>query len=108
MIEMIDGVWVFRDMSDYGRITPITCGIRIVDNTTDGASMRAARTCGKPATYRAMTGTDDGSGQSYDERFCCADCKAADEKSGRYYLNGVLVEDYGPMYQYEEIVAEAI
>jgi len=103
--EQIDSVWVIRETLADGtsRVEPLTCEIRIVER--EAGANRGAHTCGKPAAYRAITGASDGSGQSYDERLCCATCKAADEESGKYYVDGVLVEDYGPMYEYEELTA---
>lgn len=105
--EQIGGVWTVREVGDDGiaNIYPITCEIAAVTGEVE-QGRKVVRTCGKPAGYRAITGAGDGSGRNYDERYCCSDCKAADEASGRYVKNGILVEDYGPMYQYEEITKE--
>lgn len=105
--ELVDGIWMVRETDEDGtqRSYPITCEIAVyTGKVAQGA--KVIQTCGKPAGYRAITGAGDGSGQNYDERFCCADCKAADEESGKLFKNGVLVEDYGPMYQYELITLE--
>ena len=82
----------------------LTCEIRTITGERGPLnSPRSAQTCGAPALWRAITGAADLSGQSYDERLCCAACKAADEASGKYFVDGVLVEDYGPAYEYELI-----
>ena len=96
---LVDGVWYVTYPGQSGPPEPVTCEMKV-------GGRGELRTCGKPALFRAITGASDLSGQNYDERLCCASCKAADEASGKYYRDGVLVEDYGASYEYEEITAE--
>lgn len=107
--ELVDGVWLVTESLPDGTVStiPLTCEIRTITGERGPLSgPRSAQTCGAPALWRAITGAGDLSGQSYDERLCCAACKAADEASGKYFVDGVLVEDYGPAYDYEPITAE--
>lgn len=104
--ERRNGVWFSGDEGEV--LVPLTCEIKVPAAERGGPRGSDFLTCGKPAEYRAITGAADLSGQNYDERLCCADCKAADELSGRYVVDGVVVEDYGPMYEYEPITEEWI